>query len=138
MKTRFRAAMLASACSFVFIAIAAAAPIWTVPGLYTPDEAAAGTTRTFYISGPVWQRPDKLIERSPFSQRNMIRAAVVASVVLGVWLLAYRAAVPRGRPDLVGDYKEKLGKSVPDGRASSEQQDPKGDATGIASLEPLR
>jgi hypothetical protein len=109
--------VLASACAFVFFAIGAAAPIWTVQGQYTPEEIASGKTRIFYQYGPIWIAPKKLVDRSPFRQRNIIRGAILTSVVTIVWLLIYRAALPRKRAESRGDYEERADGSIKDGRA---------------------
>ena len=68
-----------------------------------------------YRPGPLW-RAD-FVQPSWIRDQNRIQAALIATVIIGAAVFVYRRLVPKARPEPVGDYEEKSGGSVPDGRA---------------------
>jgi len=113
MKTRFRAALLATACALVFFTIGGLMPIWTIES----RSKANRVTKIDYRGYPIWTAPNELFAKGEFRLRNFYQAGILASVVLLVWVLVYHMAAPRRRPDPVGDYEEKPDGAIPDGRA---------------------
>jgi len=111
---RLRAAIVVTAGSFVLFGTAAAVPIWAATG---PQDAESGNHRILptYREGPLWQAD--LIEESWYRAPNRIQLALLVSVVTIAWLIAYRCLARKRRPDAAGDYEEKEGGSMSDGRA---------------------
>src|SRR5262245_183762 len=110
MKTRFRAALLATICALVVFGIGGMLPVWMVE--VRPKPA---------YSTKVWQAPRELFATGKYRLRNVLQAGVLASVLVMVWLVVNHTAGPNQRPDAIGDYEEIGDAAMPDGRGEAQR-----------------